>query len=215
MAETVMRGQPERRQYQRATTPLYAELDGHRVTATDWSPDGIMVEDYPGVLPQPGRSIRLQVTLPYWGQNHTFMVQAAVVRTQPAKALFAARFFGLNEHLHELMCNALRHSIYGARDPAGQSEAPPQHRPNPPPELPVDVPMDLPAPPVAKARTRRLAVPAITVLIGLVCLGYAATTFQANRFSGSAGPAPGIETGMRAPMAWPGPEHRPRRQPEG
>ncbi len=159
---------------------MYVQFEGHRVKAVDWSLGGLKVERFPGVLPEPGNQIALQLTLPFQGFDVTFDVKAAVVRTSPQSALFVVRFIDLGDRERELMSHFLEELVRGS-----MSDAEDTIQRIDVPVTPASLEPDKPVTHNAKVPVRRwpvklLVMSSVYAVVGICILGYAALLLYTN-----------------------------------
>ena len=109
MSVTVRRERPDQRRHHRVTAPLRVTVGEHCLRAADWSLGGLRLEGYPGAIPTPGTALDLKLALPFQGFDVSLRAKGEVVRTDPAKAMFALKFTELGEREQEVM----RHFIEG------------------------------------------------------------------------------------------------------
>ncbi len=114
MAVKVKRERPDQRRHHRVTAPLFVDIDGVRLRATDWSLGGLRLDQFPGKLPEVGAQLALGMTLPFQGFDVSFDAKAEVVRNDPATSMFAVQFTHLGERERELMQHFVEELVRGS-----------------------------------------------------------------------------------------------------
>lgn len=114
MAVKVKRERPDQRRHHRVTAPLFVDVDGVRMRASDWSLGGLRLEGFPGRVPELGSEVALGMTLPFQGFDVSFDAKAQVVRNDPSSAMFAVQFTHLGERERELMQHFIEELVRGS-----------------------------------------------------------------------------------------------------
>ncbi|MCH9808677.1 MAG: HlyD family efflux transporter periplasmic adaptor subunit [Alphaproteobacteria bacterium] len=186
MAVTIERERPDQRRHHRLTAPLFVEVRGHRVRAADWSIGGLRIENFPGDLPSVGSQIQLQVTLPFQGFDVAFSVTAEVVRTHPARAMFACQFIELGERERELMSHFIEDLVRGHTSEIDDTiqridvpVTPASLKPDAEKKAP---PPDLSKMPVNRWPVKTVAMSAFYLLLGIIVFSYAGILTYSNFF---------------------------------
>lgn len=180
MAVKVRRERPDQRRHHRVTAPLYVTLDGHRIKAADWSLGGLRVDDFPGEIPPPLKTVDLVLTLPFQGFDVTFDAKAEVVRSNADARMFAARFTELGERERELMSHFLEELVRGSmvdvEDTIQRIDVPVT-----PASLKPD-PNPLQQLPVKRWPVKMVAMSAIYAVVGVLVFGYTGVLTYTNFF---------------------------------
>ena len=114
MGVVVKRERPDQRRHHRVTAPFYVFLAGAKHRVVDWSMGGFYVADVPGTLPEPGEEFSIQCSLPFQGFEVSFDATCEVVRVEPGRHGFAARFSQIGERERELMSHFLEELVRGS-----------------------------------------------------------------------------------------------------
>ena len=85
--------------------------------AADWSMGGLRIEGFPDPVPEIGRTVDLQLTLPFQGFDVTFDAVGEVVRNKAEIGMFAVRFTEIGERERELMSHFLEELVRGSMTP--------------------------------------------------------------------------------------------------
>ncbi|MEO0729122.1 MAG: PilZ domain-containing protein, partial [Pseudomonadota bacterium] len=180
MAVKVKRERPDQRRHHRVTAPLFVDVGGWRLRATDWSLGGLRLDNYPDAVPEPGTEIDLHLTLPFQGFEVAFDAKAEVVRNDPASGMFAVQFTEIGERERELMSHFIEQLIRGSMTDIEETinridvpVTPASLKPDASPAADV---------PVKRWPIKTLVMTGVYAILGLVVFGYTAMLVYTNFF---------------------------------
>jgi multidrug resistance efflux pump len=93
---------------------MFVTYGGETLRAADWSLGGLRLEGFGGAVPAPGASVALKLSMPFQGFDVAFAAKGEVVRTDPARGMFALRFTELGERELELMRHFIEELVRGS-----------------------------------------------------------------------------------------------------
>ncbi|MEM6497884.1 MAG: PilZ domain-containing protein [Pseudomonadota bacterium] len=114
MSVKVKRERPDQRRHHRVTAPLFVDLNGRRLRASDWSLGGINVCDPEGPLPDIGDELAVDLELPFQGFDIKFNTTLEVLRVDPETRMISGKYVDLGEREQELMQHFVEDIIRGA-----------------------------------------------------------------------------------------------------
>ncbi len=180
MSVKVKRERADQRRHHRVTAPIFVDIGGHRLRATDWSLGGLRIENYPGELPAIGAELALHIMLPFQGFDVSFDARSEVVRFDPATQMLSVKFTVLGERERELMSHfieeLIRGSMVNVEDTIQRIDVPVT-----PASLQPDVsPVALL--PVRRWPVKTIAMTSVYGLIGIAVFGYTGLLGYTNFF---------------------------------
>ncbi len=114
MSVKIKRERPDQRRHHRVSAPLYVEVAGHALRASNWSLGGLKLDSYPDPLPAVGEEFTVNVTLPFQGFDVSFEAKADVLRLVEEEHTFALRFIEIGERELELMQHFIEELVRGS-----------------------------------------------------------------------------------------------------
>lgn len=114
MSVKIKRERADQRRHHRVTAPLYLEISGQKLRASDWSLSGVKIDDFDGELPQLGAELELSITLPFQGFNVSFEAKGEVVRVSSNDHTFALQYTEVGEREQELMQHFIEELVRGS-----------------------------------------------------------------------------------------------------
>jgi len=180
MALVIKYEKPDQRRHYRVTAPLFVTLNDKKIRAADWSVGGLRLEELEGKLPAIGKSLAVQITLPFHDFEISFDTELEVVRHVEGQKGFGARFTALGEREQGLMVHFIDEIVRGSMADVKETIARMDVPVTPVSTTPEKKP--LPATTVQRWTSKAYVVPVLYGLLGLLVFGYAGLVAYSNIF---------------------------------